>query len=208
MAQVAAGQRAPAAPGVPGSTGLSIEPPSSTFRSVQQPQGLFRIDRPDNWTAYVSSGDRGVTIVPRGGVTATANGQRRVNYGVIINHYVPFDGSVGASFTEPGPSSYALDDATADLVRHIEESNPYLSRVSGSERRRTIDGAPVFRVTLLGRSPQTGRDERVDVVTQQLPDRHVVYMLLVAPRDEYDALAPTFDRMVSSFRTDRSSIHR
>jgi hypothetical protein len=45
------------------------------------------------------------------------------------------------------------------------------------------------------------------VVTRQLPDRHVVYMLLVAPQRDFAALEPTFDRMVRSLRTDTRAVH-
>ena len=212
MAQLAQGQTAGTStvPAGSGSTGLSVEPPSSTFRVVQQSRGLFQIQRPDNWTAYGSSGDYGITIVPRGGMTSATRGQSRITHGVIINHYVPFDGSVGSSFTVPSGSTYgsgALAAATEDLVRHLQDANPYLNAIQGSQRRTSVGGRQAWMVTLVGRSPSSGAEERVTLVTQQLPDEHIVYMLLIAPRDEYSALAPTFDRMLSSLRTDTRSTH-
>ena len=45
------------------------------------------------------------------------------------------------------------------------------------------------------------------VVAHQLQDEHVVYMLLIAPEQEYAALRPTFDHMANSLRTDESSRH-
>jgi len=208
MAQLAQGQSTGTSTVPAGTTGLSIEPPSSTFRAVQQPRGLFQIQRPDNWSAYVSSRDYGMTIVPRGGVVNASNGRQQITHGVIVNHYVPFDGSVGNQY--PSSTVYgsgALASATDDLVRQLQDSSPYLDAIQGSQHRTTISGRSAFVVTLAGRSPSTGEEERVDVVTQELPDGHIVYVLLIAPRDEYRTLAPTFERMVGSLRTDIHSTH-
>jgi hypothetical protein len=68
-------------------------------------------------------------------------------------------------------------------------------------------GHPSLSVQLVGRSPVTGLNEHVSVVARQLPDEHVVYMLLIAPDAEYAALTPTFDRMVRSFRSDERTSH-
>jgi Zn-dependent protease with chaperone function len=194
----------------PISSGLSIERPSAQFRVFQQADGMFQVEQPDNWSAYVPSGGYGVTIVPRGGFETASTGRQNISYGFIVNHYVPFEGSVGASFVDPNGSLFghsSLEEATSDLIRHVTQANPYLNRVAGSERGRTISGLPSFSVDLAGRSPSTGADERVTVVTQLLPDDHVVYMLLIVPAKDASALAPTFDRMVRSLRTNDSSVH-
>jgi hypothetical protein len=47
----------------------------------------------------------------------------------------------------------------------------------------------------------------VTVFTRQLPDEHIVYMLLIAPAREYALLKPTFDRMTGSLRTDGHATH-
>jgi hypothetical protein len=70
-----------------------------------------------------------------------------------------------------------------------------------------VAGHPTLSVRLAGRSPGTGTVERVTVVTRQLPDEHVVYMLLIAPEAEYAALAPTFTRMIGSLRSDERATH-
>jgi len=193
-----------------GSNGLSIENPSSQFRVFQQAEGLYQLEQPDNWSAYVASGGLGVTIVPRGGFTTASSGRQNIGYGVIVNHYVPFEGVVGAQFVDPNGSMFgqtSLDEATSDLVRHILQANPYLTRVVGSEQSQTLACHASLFVPLVGRSPDTGIDERVTVVARQLPDDHIVYMLLIAPAAEYATLAPTFDRMVRSLRTDEHLSH-
>ena len=205
MAQLAQGQTVD-----PGTSGLSIERPSAQFVVFQQAEGVYQIGRPDNWNAYVASGGYGVTIVPVGGFETASNGRQNIAYGVIVNHYVPFDGTVGARFVDPNGSMFGqtgLEEATSDLVRHILEANPNLTRVSGSEQSEALAGQPSLSVRLAGRSRDTGVSERVTVITRQLPDEHVVYMLLIAPETEYAALQPTFDRMVRSFRADERVSH-
>jgi hypothetical protein len=86
-------------------------------------------------------------------------------------------------------------------------ANAYLKVVRGSERRRTISGTPSFSVLLSGSSPVTGIGERVTVVTRQLPDKHVIYMLLVAQEKDYAMLAPSSDRMVRSLKVSSSAAH-
>ena len=207
-------QNQPPTSGQPAS-GLSIERPSSQFRVFQQADGVYQLEQPDNWNAYVASGGYGVTIVPRGGFAIASSGRQDISYGVIVNHYVPFDGAVGTQFAstrfvDPNGSMFggtSLDDATSDLVRNILVANPYLARVGNETESRVLAGHPSLTVELAGRSPATGLNERVTVLARQLPDSHVVYMLLIAPTAEYAALSPTFDHMVLSFRGDESATH-
>jgi Zn-dependent protease with chaperone function len=191
-------------------SGLSIESPSSQFHVFRQSEGVYQLEQPNNWDAYVASGGYGVTIVPRGGFTTASSGRQNISYGVIVNHYVPFDGAVGASFVDPNGSMFGqtpLDEAASDLVRNILSANPYLTRVGNSTESSVMAGHPTLTVRLAGRSPDTGINERVTVLARQLPDDHVVYMLLIAPESEYAALTPTFDRMVRSFRGDERASH-
>jgi hypothetical protein len=191
-------------------SGLSIEQPSSTFHVFQQAEGVYQLDQPDNWDAYVASGGYGVSIVPRTGFTTASSGRQGISYGVIVNHYVPFDGAVGSAFTDANGSMFGatpLDEATSDLVHNILAANPYLAPVGTTTESRVMSGHPTLAVQLVGRSPSTGLNERVTVLARQLADDHVVYMLLIAPEAEYAALAPTFDRMVRSFRGDERASH-
>jgi hypothetical protein len=151
-----------------------------------------------------------VTIVPRGGYTVASNGRQTISYGVIVNHYVPFEGSVGSNFVDPNGSLFgntSLEEATSDLTRHILQANPSLHRIAGSERMRTVSGVQEFSVDLAGGAQQSGDEERVTVVTQLLPDDHIIYMLLIAPAKDMQALAPTFDHMVRSFRANNEAVH-
>ncbi len=210
-AQLAQGQAATSSQSVSaGAGGPSIERPSSQFRVFRQADALYQIEQPDNWDAYAANGSYGVTFVPRGESRATSSNRSSITHGVIVNHYVPFDGAIGAAYVDPDGSMFGdtpLDEATSDLVRHILEANPSLRRVSGSERSQVLSGHPTFTVQLTGRATATNSAERVTVLARQLPDEHIVYMLFVAPETDYRSLEPTFDRMARSFRTDESLSH-
>ena len=194
-----------------GAATTSVEQPSSSLRTYRQRQGFFELQYPDNWNAYAPSQGYGVMIAPRGGFVSTSAGQQSLTCGLVVNHYVPFDGAVGARYRDPLGSLFGgtpLEEATSDLVRNVMNANPHLKLVPGSDRLTTVSGAESFSVRLSGRSPVTGADERVTVLTRQLPDQHVAYMLIVAPAKDYAMLAPTFDRMARSLRVDDRAAHR
>ena len=71
-----------------------------------------------------------------------------------------------------------------------------------------IAGQPAFSVSLAGTSPVTGAEETVTVMTRELPDRHVVYVLTVAPASDEAALAPVFQHMAGSLRINEGASHR
>src|SRR6185295_19405115 len=86
-----------------------IEPPSSRLATYQQRDGFFAIQYPENWRAYEPDNGFGVTIVPEGGVVDTGNGQQSIIYGVIVNHYDPFE-------ARNSRQAASLETANQDLV--------------------------------------------------------------------------------------------
>ena len=143
----------------------------------------------------------GVTIVPQGGVLEAQGGEPSVVCGMIVNHHVPFEGTVDEQSGAGGPleGRSRLEDATNDLVRQTTHANPYLS-LRGPVRRATFAGGPGIALELSGSSPVTGQEERVRLVTRELADGHVLYALTVVPGSAAAALTPVLDRMVSSLR--------
>jgi len=188
----------------------TIERPSTRFRTFRQRSGFFEIQYPENWRVAEPANGYGVTILPPGGAVRASNGQEVLVYGVVVNHYDPFEGSIGGvSSNQRGPVSgnTSLEQATNDLVNQIRESNPHLSLIPNSTRRQTIDQGRALSVMLGGRSPVTGSDERVTVFTRELPDGHVLYALFVAPAQDYSALSQTFQTMVSSLHVNDEAAH-
>jgi Zn-dependent protease with chaperone function len=176
---------------------LTIDPPSPEFRTFEQRDGFFRMSYPDNWRVHEPARGLGVTIAPDGGLVG-AGDEPSLVYGVVVNHYEPFDG-------ETGPTS--LTRATSDLVTQLRRTNPDLRMVANSARRETIDGAPALSVVLSGRSPVTRAEERVTVFTRELADDHLIYALFIAPGQDYSELRGTFDRMFTSLRVGDEASH-
>jgi len=191
---------------------VRVEPPSSRFERFEHRDGFFSIEHPDNWRSYGSARGYAVTIAPEGGVVDTGNGQQNVVYGVIVNHYDPFepsaarrlDGRELVDLDEGG----SLEEATDDLVLQIIRSNPYLRALGDSRQRERIDGAPTLSVVLSGPSPVTGEEERVTVFTRGLPDDHVLYALCIAPSRNYNSLTGIFQGMLRSLRVNDEAAHR
>ena len=61
---------------------------------------------------------------------------------------------------------------------------------------------------LSGRSPVTGQDEQVTVVTRGLPDGHVMYVLSIVPGGGNNAMSQTFTRMLRSMTVNDQAAHR
>ena len=165
-----------------------------------------------------------MTLAPDGGYVVRADGEKELVYGVIVNHYDPFDGGSddglfppsnssaargssvgGASFADNGDQfpieqRSTLAAATDDLVRQLLRTNPSLRQVQQPARVGRSEGEPVMSILLSGRSPITRRDEMVSLITRRLPDDHVVYAVFVSPSANYEALRPTFTRMMSSLQ--------
>ena len=139
-------------------------------------------------------------------------------YGVIVNHYEPFEGETArrsgssvrsyAPFEDNNQWGGSLEDATDDLVRQLIRSNTYLRAQEGHARRELIDGAASYSVILTGRSPVTGQDEQVTVVTRGLQDGHVMYILSIVPGSGNNAMSQTFTRMLRSITVNDEAAHR
>lgn len=189
---------------------VRVEPPSSSLRTYRQRDGIYEIAYPENWRAYPSNNGIGVTIVPEGGAVE-AGGQPQIVYGAIVNHYTPFGDDDSSRRKLQGRQRVrvraSLSEATEDLVNNILKSNSYLSVVRGSERSGRIDGRDAITLTLLGRSPVTGRDERVQLYTRALDDEHIFYLLFIVPNDESRDYRRTFDRMLQSLRIDERAMN-
>ena len=197
---------------------VRVDQPSSRFQRFDQRDGFFSIEHPDNWRAYAPDSGYAVSMAPDGGVVDTGNGQQAMLYGVIVNHYAPFEGYTDrqqeslqrnyAPFEDTNWSRGSLEDATDDLVRQVIRSNSYLRAQDGQARREQIDGASSFSVALSGRSPVTGQEERVTVVTRGLSDGQVLYALCIVPGRGYDSMAQTFARMLRTLNVNEDAVRR
>ena len=194
MQQIARGQRPTSRGQTTGRGGpvrVQVPAPSSRFARFRQRDDFFELQHPDNWRAYEAQNGFGVTIVPEGGAVETEDGGQAIVYGVIVNHYDPFESRSTQRTT--------LDSALADITAQIRQGNAHL-RPTGSVRREVLDGQAARSQVLSGRSPVTGDEERVTVFARQLGDDHVIYALFIAPGRDYPALSRTFTQMMNSMR--------
>lgn len=197
---------------------VNVPAPSSRFVRFEQPSGLFSIQYPNNWRTYATTSSLAASMAPTGGVGETSDGTPVMAYGVIINHYSPFNGESArranslqrnyAPFEDRNAARGSLDEATDDLIYQILATNTYLQAEAGSARAEEIDGANGYSVLLSGRSPVTGEDERVTAYTRELPDGHVLYVLCVAPSRLWTALDQTCTRMIRTLIVDDTAAHR
>ncbi len=176
---------------------ISVPAPSNSLNTYTSRSGVYRIAYPSNWQVY-DSGSTVVTIAPPGGA-GNVNGNSEIVYGAIINHYDPFgNGPVG---------NISLQSATQDLLAAIQQSSPHLRLASNSGQRLRLSGGNALAATLRGTDPATGIDERVVVVTRQLSDEHLLYLLFITPERDAGNYSNVLNAMVNSLQINTSQQH-
>ncbi|HET7437291.1 MAG TPA: M48 family metallopeptidase [Thermoanaerobaculia bacterium] len=186
----------------------NVEAPSRTWRTFTSPSGVYAVKYPSNWQVY-QQGSTGVTIAPQGGIGNVGN-RTEVVYGAIVNHYDPFGNTPRSYLRGSGSSSSAsanLTDATNDLLAQIQHDSPHLRVISNSTQRFNLDGGTALAASLRGTNPNTRIQERVTIITRQLPDQHLVYLLFVTPEQEASQYASVLDSMVRSIQIDDTHRH-
>jgi Zn-dependent protease with chaperone function len=198
MQQIAQGATAPTGQssrqrGVPSST-ATVPAPSASYQTYTNPSGLFRVAVPSNWQV-AAEGSGGVTFCAPNGC-GNANGQPEIVYGAMINHYEPFENR--------GYGQVSLQDATSDLVSAIQQASPYLRLTSNNAQRVRMANGTALAASLRGKDPVTGINERVTVVTRQLPDSHLIYLLFITPEAEASRYNSVLTKMVDSMAVSSS----
>lgn len=192
---------------------INVQPPSSNLSNYRQSNGIYEMAYPDNWRAYPSNDNLGVTFVPEGGAVE-ADGQVQIIYGAIVNHYRPIDPTASNSRgrnlngRRANRKNNSLSEATNDLVNSITQSNTYLRVVNGASREARLAGRNGLAVTLVGRSPIYGRDERVTLFTRAMDDGDIFYFFFISPDDEYRDYSRIFERMLRSLTINDAAMHQ
>ena len=167
------------------------------MNSYTSRSGVYRVSYPSNWQVYESS-TVGVTIAPPGGM-GNVNGSTEVVYGALINHYDPFGNNQSGNIS--------LQSATQDLLTEIQRSSPYLQLASNSAQQLRLSGGTALAATLKGTDPATGINERVTLVTRQLSDEHLLYLLFIVPDREASNYSQVLNSMVGSLQINPSQPH-
>src|SRR5688572_1840358 len=144
-----------------------VESPSTRYQNVSILNGGVRANVPANWRQL----DQGSSVwfVPEGGY-GSVNGQ------AVFTH--------GASFgVVQTNNNRNLQRATDELISGLAQGNRNL-RASGSYQRTTLDGRNALWATLSNVNEATGRPETIRLITTQLRNGQLFYMVAVAPQNE------------------------
>jgi len=140
--------------------------PSSRYESYSIFNGGVQVSVPNNWR-QINDGSS-VWFVPEGAY-GQYNGQ------AVYTH--------GASFGVAQTNSRNLQSATQELINGLAQGNNNL-RTSGGYQRTTMSGRTALFTTLSNTNEATGRPENVRVITTQLRNGQLFYMIAVAPQNE------------------------
>ncbi|MCM2315133.1 MAG: M48 family metallopeptidase [Thermoanaerobaculia bacterium] len=198
MAQIASGQTTGSTT-APAQTASGVAPPSTRLRSFTSDSRAYRISYPENWKAY-EQGTTGVVFAPEGGITKVG-GRTEIVHGVILNYYEPF-GNVSNSKTLSYLGDSSVEDATNDLIKQIQQGDPHLNVVKNSTRELDLDSGPALTAVLRGVNPRTNIKERLTVVTHQLDDENLIYLLFATPEIDAKSYSATLTAMVESIQID------
>ena len=158
-----------------------VEYPSSRYQNVSIFNGGVRVNIPSNWR-QVSEGSS-VWFAPEGGY-GQYNGQ------AVFTH--------GANFGVAQTNNRNLQRATDELVNSLAQGNNRLRR-SGGYQRTTINGRNALWSNLSNVNEATGQAENIRLITTQLRDGQLFYMIAVAPQNERN-FDQAFQNMLRSIR--------
>ena len=140
--------------------------PSSRYQNVSIFNGGVNVSVPSNWR-QVNEGNS-VWFVPEGGY-GSYNGQ------AVYTH--------GASFGVAQTNSRNLQSGTQELINSFAQGNNNL-RTSGGYQRSSLAGRNALVTTLTNTNEATGRPEIIRLITTQLRNGQLFYMVAVAPQNE------------------------
>jgi len=136
---------------------------------------------PSNWRQI--NDQNSVWFVPEGGY-GQYNGQ------AVFTH--------GASFGLANTNSRNLQSATQDLINSLGQGNNNL-RTTGGYQRTTLSGRTALFTTLRNINEATGQPESVRLITTQLRNGELFYMIAVAPQNER-GFESAFENILRSVR--------
>ena len=157
--------------------------PSGSFQQLNG--GAFQIQYPSNWKAFGQQQDGSVTIAPESAVSQSA-----IAYGVVISGYRP-------------QQQQSLQQSAEQIYQALQQSNPQM-QAAGQLQPARVNGLDAVAVDLQSPSPLSANGqplvEHDKLVCVQRQDGSVLWMLFIAPQQDYNALSPTFQQMLQSLR--------
>jgi peptidase M48-like protein len=157
-----------------------VDSPSSRFRNYSV-LNVAQVSVPENWREVSDSGNS-IWFAPSGAYGST-NGQSVFTHGV--------------NFGVFQPNSRSLQQATNEFINSLQQGNGNL-RSRGGYMQTTIDGRNALSIALNNVNEATGRQEIVTVITTQLRNGGVLYMIAVAPNDDFANYQNVFQNILRS----------
>src|SRR5687767_12478861 len=157
-----------------------VEYPSGQYRTYTS--NVFRVNVPDNWREL--SGQSAVWLAPDGAF-GEVQGQQVFTHGV----------SFGIAPTQ----SRNLQQATNEFIGSLSQGNTGLRQRTGYTRTN-VGGRTGLAMTLSNRNEATGQPEVITIVTTQLRNGELFYMIAVSPQNEYSSYQRTFSDILRSLQ--------
>src|SRR5687767_5640521 len=157
-----------------------VEYPSTRYRTYTS--NVFRVNVPDNWREL--SGQSAVWLAPDGAF-GEVQGQQVFTHGV----------SFGIAPTQ----SRNLQQATNEFIGSLSQGNTGLRQRTGYTRTN-VGGRTGLAMTLSNRNEATGQPEVITIVTTQLRNGELFYMIAVSPQNEYSSYQRTFSDILRSLQ--------
>jgi predicted Zn-dependent protease len=156
--------------------------PSTRYQNYSTLGGIVRVSIPSNWREL--GGSSSVWFAPEG-----AYGQYQNQ--VVYTHGV----NIGIAQTQ----SRNLQQATQELLNGLAQGNANLRQRSGLQRT-TIGGRTGLTTSLTNINEATGQAEVVTVITTQLRNGQLFYMIAVVPENESASYQAAFRNILSSLQ--------
>jgi Zn-dependent protease with chaperone function len=157
-----------------------VEYPSTRFTQYSTVGGLVRVSVPSNWQQLAENNS--VWFAPQG-----AYGQYQNQ--AIFTHGV----NLGVAQTQ----SRNLQQATQEFLSGLSQNNRNLSQ-RGSLQRTSIGGRNGLTMALANVNQATGEAEAVTLITTQLRDGQLLYLIAVAPDRDASSYQSAFRNVLRS----------
>ena len=159
-----------------------VEYPSTRYQTYSTVGGIVRVSVPSNWQQL--SENNSVWFAPQGA------------YGQFQNQVVYTHGAnLGIAQTQ----SSNLQQGTQEFLNGLAQGNSSL-RQRGGLMRTTFGGRTGLTTTLSNANEATGQPEIVTVVTTQLRNGQLLYMIAVVPENESANYQPAFRNILRSIQ--------
>lgn len=160
--------------------------PSGTFKALNL--DFLQMQYPDNWRVTGDQQQSAITVAPPSAVSGN-----NIAYGVFISGAQPSNGS-----------GMNLDQMTNEIIGNLRQATPEMQQV-GRVQPIKVNGLTGRSVDLSSPSPIQGPDgqpqrERDWLVTVPRGDGSAIFLVFIAPQNDFDQLRPTYESMLKTLR--------